>query len=64
MRARKAKPAVAGMIFDTALMSAPSFLECFRLRFPVHPADGVTVERAADLHGPMFRIGLIAGRGL
>jgi len=32
--------------------------------FPFVPPDGVTVERAAYLPGPMFRIGLIAGRGL
>jgi hypothetical protein len=63
MRARKAKPAVASMIFDTALMSTPSFLECFRLRIR-SPRGRITVERAADLHGPMFHIGLIAGRGL
>jgi len=32
--------------------------------FPFVPPGDVTVERTANLPEPMFRIGLIAGRGL
>jgi hypothetical protein len=53
------------MIFDIALMGTPSFLEGSSVSvFPFAPPDGAKAGRAANLQGPMFRIGLVAGRGL